>query len=194
MEPRYCLFDTAFGPCGIAWSARGVVRLQLPESNRASTERRLKARAGGATPAEPPMRLGEMIEDIRRYLRGNKVDFAAVPLDAVVDDPFRQRIYDALRLVPWGETVTYGELARRVGAAGQAREVGQVMGRNPVPIIVPCHRVLAAGNKAGGFSAYGGTFTKERLLSLEGVTIGVEPDAPPLPGILTPQRRAANDA
>jgi methylated-DNA-[protein]-cysteine S-methyltransferase len=193
MEPRYCLFDTAFGPCGIAWNERGVVRLQLPESDRAATERRLKARSGGV-PAEPTTRMMEAIADIQRYMRGTQVDFTAVPLDVVVDEPFRQRVYEALRLVPWGETVTYGELARRVGAAGQAREVGQVMGRNPVPVIVPCHRVLAAGNKAGGFSAYGGTFTKERLLALEGVTIGVEADAPALPGILTPQRRAANDA
>jgi len=193
MEPRYCLFDTAFGPCGIAWNERGVVRLQLPESDRAATERRLKARSGGV-PAEPTTRMMEAIADIQRYMRGTRVDFTAVPLDVVVDEPFRQGVYEALRLVPWGETVTYGELARRVGAAGQAREVGQVMGRNPVPVIVPCHRVLAAGNKAGGFSAYGGTFTKERLLALEGVTIGVEADAPALPGILAPQRRAANDA
>ena len=193
MEPRYCLFDTAFGPCGIAWNERGVVRLQLPESDRAATERRLKARSGGV-PAEPTTRMMEAIAEIQRYMRGTRVDFTAVPLDVVVDEPFRQGVYEALRLVPWGETVTYGELARRVGAAGQAREVGQVMGRNPVPVIVPCHRVLAAGNKAGGFSAYGGTFTKERLLALEGVTIGVEADAPALPGILAPQRRAANDA
>jgi len=193
MQPRYCLFDTAFGPCGIAWNERGVVRLQLPESDRAATERRLKARSGGV-PAEPTTRMMEAIADIQRYMRGTRVDFTAVPLDVVVDEPFRQGVYEALRLVPWGETVTYGELARRVGAAGQAREVGQVMGRNPVPVIVPCHRVLAAGNKAGGFSAYGGTFTKERLLALEGVTIGVEADAPALPGILAPQRRAANDA
>jgi methylated-DNA-[protein]-cysteine S-methyltransferase len=193
MEPRYCLFDTAFGPCGIAWNERGVVRLQLPESDRAATERRLKARSGGV-PAEPTTRMMEAIADIQRYMRGTRVDFTAVPLDVVVDEPFRRRVYEALRLVPWGETVTYGDLARRVGAAGQAREVGQVMGRNPVPVIVPCHRVLAAGNKAGGFSAYGGTFTKERLLALEGVTVGVEADAPALPGILAPQRRAANDA
>ena len=193
MQPRYCLFDTAFGPCGIAWNERGVVRLQLPESDRAATERRLKARSGGV-PAEPTTRMMEAIADIQRYMRGTRVDFTAVPLDVVVDEPFRQGVYEALRLVPWGETVTYGELARRVGAAGQAREVGQVMGRNPVPVIVPCHRVLAAGNKAGGFSAYGGTFTKERLLALEGVTVGVEADAPALPGILAPQRRAANDA
>ena len=193
MEPRYCLFDTAFGPCGIAWNERGVVRLQLPESDRAATERRLKVRSGGV-PAEPTTRMMEAIAEIQRYMRGTRVDFTAVPLDVVVDEPFRQGVYEALRLVPWGETVTYGELARRVGAAGQAREVGQVMGRNPVPVIVPCHRVLAAGNKAGGFSAYGGTFTKERLLALEGVTVGVEAHAPPLPGILAPQRRAANDA
>jgi len=85
----------------------------------------------------------EAIVDLQRYMRGNKVDFTAVSLDVVIDEPFRQRIYEALRLVPWGETVTYGELARRMGAPGDARDVGQAMGRNPVPIIVPCHRVLA---------------------------------------------------
>ena len=168
-----------------------MTRLQLPESDRATTERRVKARSAAVAPANPPMRLTAVIEDIQRYFRGTKVEFTAVPLDVVDDEPFRRNLYDALRLVPWGETVTYGELARRMGAPGEAREVGQAMGRNPVPIIVPCHRVLAAGNKVGGFSAYGGAFTKERLLSLEGVTVGLEADAPPLPGILRPQRRGA---
>ena len=95
-------------------------------------------------------------------------------------DPFRRKVYATARAVGWGETVTYGELARRAGCDGEARDVGQTLARNPVPLIVPCHRILAAGNRLGGFSAPGGIFTKERLLTLEGAFA----DAPPLPGIL----------
>lgn len=180
----YCLFETAIGPCGIAWNDRGVTRLCLPESSREATEKRLRAKiAASASVQTPPPAIEAVIVKIQSYLAGTEIDFSPVPLDLTGVDAFQHKIYDALRLVGWGHTTSYGELAKSTGAPGMAREVGEAMARNPVPVIIPCHRVLASGNKAGGFSAYGGIFTKERLLSLEGVRIGFAADAPPLPGL-----------
>src|SRR6185295_11376516 len=111
------------------------------------------------------------IADITRYLSGEPVDFSAVPVDLSDVDPLRRRLYDAMRALAWGTTTTYGALARAIGQTEPtaARDVGEAMGRNPVPIVIPCHRVLAAGNKLGGFSAHGGTATKQKLLALEGM-------------------------
>ena len=175
---HYHLFDTAFGTCGIVWSDAGLARLQLPESSEANTENRIKAR-GAARSETPPEPAREAIGKLLRYFRGEKPDFSGIAIDLRGVDGVRVRIYGELRKVGWGETVTYGELGKRIGVTGDAREVGQAMGRNPVPIIIPCHRVLAAGHKIGGFSAPGGTATKERLLALEGVQIG----DPLIPGL-----------
>jgi methylated-DNA-[protein]-cysteine S-methyltransferase len=178
-QEHYCLFDTAIGPCGIAWSERGITRLQLPEAERAATDKRLRARSPGATPAEPPPAVAQAIAELQRYLNGEQVDFSAVALDLAPATSFDRKIYEAARTVPWGETASYGELAAKAGVPGQARETGQSLSRNPVSIIVPCHRVLASGRKPGGFSAYGGVLTKERLLALE----NVELRPPVLPGL-----------
>ena len=175
---RYCLFPTAIGDCGIAWSERGVTRLQLPESDRAATERRLKARAAGAEAGDPPAPILAVIADIQRYARGERVDFSAIAVDMPEIEPLRRDVYAVARSIGWGETASYGEIARRIGAP-DAREVGQALSRNPVPIVVPCHRVLASDGRLHGFSAYGGLLTKERLLSLEGFGA----DAPRLPGL-----------
>jgi len=183
MEARfpehYCLFDTAIGACGIAWSERGVTRLQLPEADRTATEKRVRARSPGVTPAEPPVAVAEAIAALQRYLNGERTDFSSVALDLARASPFDRKIYDAARTVPWGETASYGELAAKAGVPGEAREAGQSLSRNPVAIIVPCHRVLKSGGKPGGFSAYGGVLTKERLLALE----NVELRPPVLPGL-----------
>ena len=174
---HYCFFDTAIGQCGIAWSERGLTRLQLPEKDQVAAERRLKSRSPNAEPAVPPPEIAQPIQDIQLYLTGSRVDFAPVMLDLDGVNAFNQTIYELLRAIGWGQTTTYGELARRAGSPDAARAVGQAMGSNPIPIIIPCHRVLAAGRRIGGFSAYGGIITKERLLELE----GVGPDAPLLP-------------
>jgi methylated-DNA-[protein]-cysteine S-methyltransferase len=181
---RYCLFETGFGTCGIAWSDAGVVRLQLPERTRERTAGRI--RLGDREEADvPPRAVGEVIGELVAYFAGQRIDFSGVAVDLSRVPAFHRSIYGALRKVGWGETATYGELARRAGAPGAARAVGQAMGRNPVPIIIPCHRVLAAGGKIGGFSAYGGAVTKERLLALE----GVHPSGTPqLPGLLPAAR------
>jgi methylated-DNA-[protein]-cysteine S-methyltransferase len=176
---RYCVFDTPIGACGIAWNEHGITRFRLPEATRAATERRM---ARGAQANEPPPHIADVIAEVLRYAGGTKVDFTTVMLDMPDVVPFCRRVYDAARAVGWGETASYGDLAREIGAPGEAREVGQALARNPVPLIVPCHRILTSDGKLGGFSAPGGTATKERLLALEGVRIGVDPDAPLLPG------------
>ena len=167
------------GACGVAWSAEGLLRLQLPEADRGVTERRLGQ--GAARAQQPPAAMQRAIDDVRRYLDGEAVDFTAIALDLTGVGEFHRRIYAAARGIGWGATATYGELARRVGVPGATRAVGQAMGRDPVPLIVPCHRVLAAGGAIGGFSAHGGARTKQRLLALEGVRLAS--DTPRLPGI-----------
>jgi methylated-DNA-[protein]-cysteine S-methyltransferase len=166
------LFETQLGLCGIAWSDEGITRFRLPDADRVAAEKALGARG---TPREPPPHIATAVEEAKRYFGGARIDFSRIGLDLAAVDPFRRSIYDALRAVAWGETVTYGELARRAGAPGAAQDVGVAMARNPVPLIIPCHRVLAAGGKLGGFSAPGRTETKERMLALEGVFIDNQP-------------------
>jgi methylated-DNA-[protein]-cysteine S-methyltransferase len=180
---HHCLFDTAIGPCGVAWSECGLTGLQLPEADRAATERRLMAKSASSGAADPPPWVPPVIADIQRYLSGERIDFSAVAVDLAGVDPFRRKLYETMRSIGWGSTTTYGELARQAGSLDReaVRDVGQAMGQNPVPLVIPCHRVLAAGKKIGGFSAYGGTVTKERLLALEGVR--VDGDTPRLPGL-----------
>ena len=177
---QHCLFDTAQGACGIAWSDRGITRMQLPERTRARTAGRLGKRPDSRPSAKPPPRIARTLASLQRYFEGEPVDFSGVALDLERVGAFHRAIYDAARALGWGETATYGELAQRVGSPGAARAVGQAMGMNPVPIIIPCHRVLAAGRKIGGFSAHGGVVTKQRLLALEGVHLG---GMPLLPGL-----------
>ena len=182
---HYSLFETAIGVCGIAWSERALTRLQLPESDRGATERRLRARAATESQAVPAA-IEQVIADIQSYMTGRSIDFAAVAIDLTDAEPFEQEVYAAARAIPWGKTVSYGECARQIGLPGAARAVGQALGRNPVPIIIPCHRVLAKGRRVGGFSAHGGTLTKKRLLALEGVHLVV--GTPLLPGLLETDR------
>jgi methylated-DNA-[protein]-cysteine S-methyltransferase len=181
---NYCIFDTAIGPCGVAWSARGLVAVQLPEASPEATEKRLATRIRSAGTAVPPPWVAALITDINRYLAGERVDFSAVAVDLSELNDFRRRLYEAIRALGWGKTTTYGALARELGLVDWegARDVGEAMGRNPVPIVIPCHRVLAAGGKIGGFSARGGAATKAKLLALEGVRLD-DGGTPRLPGL-----------
>ena len=166
---QYCVFDTAAGFCAIAWSDAGVARFPLPTSTAAATERGLRRRLIDAQPAMPPVEVNAVVEAAKRYFAGEKVDFSNVPLDLHGQDEFFLQIYAAARRVAWGQTTTYGSLAQELGAGPEAaRDVGQAMAKNPVPLIIPCHRVLAAGGKLGGFSAPGGSATKQRMLEMEG--------------------------
>ena len=125
-----------------------------------------------AVEAHPPDWLASSVEKLQRYFAGVPTDLADTPLDLGAVPVFHQSLYREMLRLGWGETVTYGELAERAGAAGAAQAVGRAMGRNPIPVIVPCHRVLASGNRMGGFSAPGGTRTKLKLLQMEGARLG----------------------
>ena len=174
---RSCVFETAAGFCAIAWSDAGVTRFILPSASAPAAGKRLARRAPEAEPGAPPPEVAMAIAEAQRYFAGEAADFSAVPLDLRDADPFFTQIYDALRRVGWGRTTTYGALAAAVGASREAaRDVGQAMAKNPMPLLIPCHRVLAAGGRLGGFSAPGGAATKARMLRLEGVDF-----APPEP-------------
>ena len=173
MSTHYHVFETKLGFAGIAWNDDGIVRFRLPDPDRAAAEKQF----GKAEPADPPPAVAAVIDQAKRYFAGERIDFTPIDLDLSGVDPFRRAIYEALRRVGFGETVTYGELAKRAGASEPqaARDVGVAMARNPVPLIIPCHRVLAAGGKLGGFSAPGSVETKQHMLALEGVYIGNQP-------------------
>lgn len=170
----YCIFETAGGFCGIAWTDAGIARFQLPTRNAAATEQNLLRRVPDAAPGVPTSEVAAVVADIERYFQGETVDFSAIRLDLSDQDEFNIQVYSAARRVGWGRTTTYGALATEVGAGREAaRDVGQAMAKNPVALIIPCHRVLAAGGKLGGFSAPGGAETKLRMLELEKVHLRV---------------------
>jgi methylated-DNA-[protein]-cysteine S-methyltransferase len=138
----------------------------------------LRRRAPGAEPAPPGPQATDAVASVLRYFEGERTVFWHLALDLGDQAPLFARIYDAVRRIGWGETTTYGALARALGAGPEvARDVGQAMARNPVALIIPCHRVLAAGGKVGGFSAPGGAATKRRMLEMEGVFLTAPPPA-----------------
>jgi methylated-DNA-[protein]-cysteine S-methyltransferase len=171
----FALFDTAIGCCGIAWSARGVAGVQLPERHERAMRDRLRRRFPEACEAAPPPAIQQAIDGIVALLLGETADFSAVALDMDGIPPFRQAIYAVLRSIPAGATLSYGEVAARLGDGSTARDIGEAMGKNAFPIIVPCHRVVAAGGKTGGFSAVGGVATKLRMLNIENARVGHAP-------------------
>ena len=178
MDQHYLIFETAGGFCGIAWNDVGITRFQLPARSAEATERHLLRKLVGAEPGTPTPLVLEVVAAAKRYFDGEKVDFSDVRLDLDGQDGFFKQIYDAARQVGWGRTTTYGTLAKELGVGPEAaRDVGQAMANNPVPLIIPCHRVLAAGGKVGGFSAPGGSVAKTRMLALEGVSVGPPPPA-----------------
>jgi methylated-DNA-[protein]-cysteine S-methyltransferase len=170
---HYFVFETAGGFCGIAWNGVGIKRFQLPARSAEATQRNLLRRLPGAEPGTPSPEVIAVVNAVKRYFEGEKIDFSGFQLDLDEQGDFFKTIYAAARRVGWGHTTTYGTLAKEVGAGPEAaRDVGQAMAQNPVPLIIPCHRVLAAGGKVGGFSAPGGSDTKIRMLELEGVRVG----------------------
>ncbi len=169
-QAGYCLFETPLGLCGIAWSGEppAVTLLQLPEATPERTEARLARQTGVGAARVPPPRIVQVIERLRKHLEGDVQDLRDIALDLDGAAPFARKVYEAARQIPPGQTMTYGELAKAAGRPGAARAVGQALGKNPVAVIIPCHRVLAAGGKPGGFSAHGGRTTKARMLAAEG--------------------------
>ncbi len=164
----FTLFDTAIGACGVAWSDCGITGAWLPEASAAALRRRVSLRLPAAREAVPPAEIQRAIDGIVALLSGTPGDLSAAPLDLDGVPEFHRRVYELARQIPPGQTLTYGEIAKRLGDLSQARAVGQALGANPIPILVPCHRVLAANGRTGGFSAPGGVATKLRLLEIEG--------------------------
>jgi methylated-DNA-[protein]-cysteine S-methyltransferase len=164
-------FDTALGRFGIGWTEIGLARVLLPGDGPDVLLERLNR--NGARPGEPTRAMSVVMDRIEDYAEGAEVGFADVTLDLSGVPAFHRRAYEALLSVGWGRTVTYGDLARQLGDVGLSRAVGQAMGANPMPLVIPCHRVLASDGKPGGFSAPGGAASKVKMLALEGVSIGV---------------------
>src|SRR6266700_923409 len=164
----FAIFETPIGACGIAWGPRGITSLQLPETTAQGTRARMRRRWAGLTESVPPPGVQRAINRVMALLQGEAVDLGDIPLDLEAAPDFHRKVYEVARTIPPGQTMTYGEIAKKLGAPHESREVGQAMGRNPVAIIMPCHRVLGADGKMGGFSANGGVATKRRILEIEG--------------------------
>jgi len=172
----FTIFETPIGPCGIAWSANGIAGLQLPEATADRTRARLQRRWTTAAETAPPADVQRAIDRVLALLAGEAIDLGDIALDLDSAPDFNRKVYEVARTIPAGKTMTYGEIAKRLGAPHESREVGQALGRNPIAIIVPCHRVLGADGKMGGFSATGGVATKRRILEIEGASaVGAGP-------------------
>jgi methylated-DNA-[protein]-cysteine S-methyltransferase len=169
---NFTLFQTAIGYCGIVWSPRGISGVEIAGKSEQAARDRLLRRRAGAREASPPPGVQRVIADIVALLNGEPKELRHVALDLDGVPDFNRRVYDVARTIGPGATLSYGEIAARLGERNQARDVAQALSQNPFPIIVPCHRVLAAGGKMGGFSAPGGVRTKLLMLSIEGAQYG----------------------
>lgn len=167
----YALFDTALGRCGVAWNSAGITAVALPEA-----EESLVAYLTGFSdaPGDVDDVSGPAVDGITALFDGLLPDLSALPVILDVSD-FDRAVYDLARSIPRGSTLTYGAVAARLGVPGAAQAVGGALGRNPVPVIIPCHRVVGAGREVGGFSAPGGASTKQKILAIEGVAGFGEP-------------------
>jgi methylated-DNA-[protein]-cysteine S-methyltransferase len=162
---RYALIDTALGAFGLAWTDAGVARVALPGRDRARTEIWISREP--AEPGYPERSLSELPEMIRDYVAGERVDFSDIPVDLSEVPEFNRRVYAELLKIGYGETTTYGAIARALSDLTLSRAVGHALGANPIPLIIPCHRVLATGGRTGGFSSPGGVSAKMRMLAIE---------------------------
>lgn len=169
--PNFTFFDTSLGRCGIIWGERGIVGLQLPEGSDGKARARVARRFPDATESAPTAEVRKAVDLVVALLEGKPSNLSRIALDMDRVADFEQRVYALARSIPPGETLTYGEIAAKLGDKALARDVGQAMGKNPFPIVVPCHRVVAAGGKPGGFSARGGVSTKLRILAIEGADV-----------------------
>jgi methylated-DNA-[protein]-cysteine S-methyltransferase len=172
---HFAIFDTAIGPCGIVWGARGITGVQLPMGSEDKTRKRILQRNADVTEAPPTAEVQGAIDGILELLAGKPNDLTDVVLDLDGVPEFNRGVYDIARKIPPGKTLTYGDIAKKLGGVELSRDVGQALGRNPCPIVVPCHRVLAAGGKPGGFSANGGVVTKLKMLAIEGAVVNHTP-------------------
>jgi methylated-DNA-[protein]-cysteine S-methyltransferase len=175
MGQGFMLFETAIGRCGLAWGAGGLLGVQLPETAPGAAWARLRKRYPEAVETAPPNEVDEAADRIIDLLAGGRDDLSDLALDLTVVQPFNRRVYEIARAIRPGETSTYGQVAKAMGEPGAMRAVGKALGENPWPIVVPCHRVLGADGRMGGFSADGGAATKARLLTIERARVSDEP-------------------
>ena len=173
---RFALFATGFGECGLAWNERGVCAVWLPETRRGNLRTRIARRLPGALEAEAEGDAATAISGMCALLAGAPAEFDRIPVDLAGASPFQRQVYEVARTIACGRVLTYGAVAERVGPGATAQAVGQALGANPLPLIVPCHRVIAAHGRLGGFSAPGGTAVKRRLLALENARLDGPPD------------------
>jgi methylated-DNA-[protein]-cysteine S-methyltransferase len=186
----FTIFDSAVGRCGIAWGHLGILGVQLPEARELETRRRMYRVYPEAREQRPPPNTEIAIEGIATLLRGGNPDMSDVALDFSGMPHFNQRVYQLVRAIPRGETRTYDEIAAALRVPGAVHSVAQALGRNPFLIIVPCHRVLEAGNYADRMAPNAGVISKRRLLTIEGAhptvsktlfEVLLPPVAPPRP-------------
>ncbi|MDP2258823.1 MAG: MGMT family protein [Caulobacter sp.] len=176
MSPSFTVFDTAMGTCALVWGKAGIVGAFLPEADEGALRARIAQRFATALEAPPPPAVAQAVAGVVALLAGEKRDLTDVAIDFSAATDFQRHVYAVVRAIPPGQTLTYGEVAARMGEPREAaRAVGEAMGRNPVPILMPCHRVLGAGGKPGGFSAPGGVETKLKMLAIEGASVGETP-------------------
>jgi methylated-DNA-[protein]-cysteine S-methyltransferase len=175
-DQQFTLFDTPIGICGIEWGPRGINGVQLPMGSEEKTRARIRQRHGDIAEAQPPAEVRHAVEGIIELLSGKPNDLSDVVLDLDGVPEFNRGVYEIARSIPPGKTMTYGDIAKQLGGVELSRDVGQALGRNPCPIVVPCHRVLAAGGKPGGFSANGGVVTKLKMLAIEGAAVNHTPN------------------
>ena len=185
---RYAIFDTAIGFAGIAWGDQGLVACHLPEREAETARHGFLRRFPDAVEADVPAELAETVAGIQALMRGEKPDLSAAPLDLSRTPEFHAKVYEIARAIPPGETSTYGQIAKAMNEPGAARAIGKALGENPWPIIVPCHRVLGADGKSGGFSAPGGVETKARMLTIERARTSAAPTLFDLEFSVAPQR------
>ena len=177
----YTLFETVIGWAGLAWGPDGLVGCHLPDPDPETARRSFLRKTPDAVEAAPTPQIEAAIAGIRELLSGKANDLRDIPIDIARVPEFNAKVYEIARAIPPGETLTYGEIATRLGDRLLARDVGAALGANPWPIVVPCHRVTAAGGKPGGFSARGGVNTKLKLLTLEGAAVVAPPPPKPPP-------------
>src|SRR6201987_4025523 len=173
---HFAIFDSAIGACGVIWGARGITGVQLPMGSEEKTRKRIHQRNGDIPEGEPPAEVKRAIGAMKELSAGRPNDLAEIELDLDGVPEFNRGVYDIARKIPPGQTMTYGDIAKKLGGVELSRDVGQALGRNPCPIGVPCHRVLAAGNKPGGFSANGGVGPKLKMLAIEGAAVNLTPN------------------
>jgi methylated-DNA-[protein]-cysteine S-methyltransferase len=172
---NFAIFDTAIGSCGIVWGPRGINAVQLPMGSEEKTRARIRQRCSDVREAQAPTEVRCAMDGMVELLEGKPNDLSDVVLDLEGVPEFNRGVYDIARTIAPGKTMTYGDIAKRLGGVELSRDVGQALGRNPCPVVVPCHRVLAAGGKPGGFSANGGVVTKLRMLAIEGALVNHTP-------------------